>query len=39
MAMAFAPVGLKFPGLTIRDAGVVTKSFPGFWEQFNNLVI
>lgn len=39
MAMAFAPAGLKLPGLIIRNAGVVSKSFPTFWEQFDNLVI
>ena len=39
MAMAFASAGLRFPGLMIRDAGVVTKSFPGFWKQFDNLMI
>lgn len=38
MAMAFAPAGLKFPGLTIRDAQVVTKSFPCFWEQLDKLL-
>ena len=38
MAMAFAPAGLKFPGLTIRDAQVVTKSFPGFWKQLDKLL-
>ena len=35
MAMAFAPVGLKLPGLVIRNAGVVTKSFPTFRVVFN----
>ena len=39
MAMAFAPAGLKLPGLVIRNAGVVSKSFPTFWEQFDNLVM
>lgn len=32
MAMAFAPLALKVP-LTINDAGVVSKSYPGFWED------
>ena len=32
MAMAFAPLGLKLP-LQINDAGVVSKSYPGFWED------
>ncbi len=38
MAMAFAPLALKIP-LTIHDAEVVSKSFPTFWEDFNNLGI
>lgn len=32
MAMAFAPMALKVP-LTINDAGVVSKSYPGFWSD------
>ena len=39
MAMAFAPAGLKLPGLVIRNAGVVSKSFPTFWEQLGKLLI
>lgn len=37
MAMAFAPAAWKYPGLVIRDKEVVTKSFPGYWEQFEKL--
>ncbi len=37
MAMAFAPVGLYIPGIIIRDAGVVTKSYPGFWDDMRRL--
>lgn len=33
MAMAFAPVALFLPGIVIKDAGVVTKSYPGFWDD------
>ena len=33
MAMAFAPAAIKHPGLIIRDAEVVTKSYPQFWQQ------
>lgn len=33
MAMAFAPAALYFPGLQINDAEVVTKSYPGFWDD------
>ncbi|PVW17098.1 3-phosphoshikimate 1-carboxyvinyltransferase [Marixanthomonas spongiae] len=32
MAMAFAPLALKVP-IEIDDAGVVSKSFPTFWED------
>ncbi len=37
MAMAFAPVGLYIPGLVIRDAEVVTKSYPRFWHDMELL--
>lgn len=33
MAMAFAPAAIKFPGLRINDPGVVTKSYPSFWDD------
>lgn len=36
MAMAFAPLGLKIP-FEIEDAKVVSKSYPGFWEDFEKL--
>lgn len=36
MAMAFAPLGLKVP-FEIEDAEVVSKSYPGFWEDFKKL--
>jgi len=36
MAMAFAPLGLKVP-FEIEDAEVVSKSYPGFWEDFEKL--
>jgi len=39
MAMAFAVVGLAVEGVTIRDAGVVSKSFPAFWEMFDRLTV
>ena len=32
MAMAFAPLVLKVPGLRIADAEVVSKSYPDFWK-------
>ena len=33
MAMAFAPAAIRFPGLQIEDPGVVTKSYPNFWND------
>ena len=33
MAMAFAPAAIRFPGLIIDDAQVVSKSYPLFWEH------
>ncbi|MFD2516462.1 3-phosphoshikimate 1-carboxyvinyltransferase [Salinimicrobium flavum] len=36
MALAFAPLALKFP-LEIADAEVVSKSFPGFWNSLRDL--
>ncbi len=33
MAMALAPVALFVPGIVIRDAEVVTKSYPEFWDH------
>lgn len=35
MAMAFAPLGLKIP-IHINDAGVVSKSYPSFWEDMKS---
>jgi len=36
MALAFAPLALK-TRLKIKDAEVVAKSYPGFWEDLTNL--
>ncbi len=33
MALAFAPLALKLPGLKINHPEVVTKSYPRFWED------
>ncbi len=33
MAMALAPLSLVCEQVTIEDPGVVTKSYPGFWED------
>ncbi len=37
IAMSFALVGLKVPGIFIRDENCVEKSFPDFWEVFKTL--
>ena len=34
IAMAFAPLKLRFPNLVIEHPEVVDKSFPEFWDQF-----
>jgi len=39
MAVALAPAGVRYCGLIVRDADVVSKSFPGFWEQYDHLVM
>lgn len=36
MAMAFAPLGLRTP-LIIKDAEVVSKSYPQFWEDLKGI--
>lgn len=36
MAMCLAPVALYMPGIIIRDAGVVSKSYPDFWEHLRD---
>lgn len=36
MAMAFAPMALKIP-VTIEDPQVVSKSYPGFWSDFDKI--
>lgn len=35
LAMAFAPAAIAFPGLVIKDAEVVTKSYPRFWHHLS----
>ena len=37
MAMSFAIAGLRIPGMAIRNESCVAKSFPGFWEVFDQL--
>ncbi len=33
MAMAFAPAAVKFPGIVIKNAEVVSKSYPEYWNH------
>ena len=33
MAMAFAPMAIKYGALEIEDPGVVAKSYPSFWQD------
>jgi 3-phosphoshikimate 1-carboxyvinyltransferase len=33
MAMAFAPACIKFGEIRIADPGVVSKSYPHFWDD------
>jgi 3-phosphoshikimate 1-carboxyvinyltransferase len=37
MAMAFALIGLRVPGIAIADPDCVTKTYPGFWHALANL--
>jgi len=37
MAMSFAVVGLRVPGIVIADPGCVAKTFPGFFEVLDQL--
>ncbi|MBN1254933.1 MAG: 3-phosphoshikimate 1-carboxyvinyltransferase [Deltaproteobacteria bacterium] len=37
IAMSFACLGLAIPGIRIKDAGCVDKSFPGFWDELKKL--
>lgn len=37
MAMAFAPLCLQFGNIVIEDAEVVSKSYPGFWNDLKRL--
>lgn len=36
LAMAFAVLGLGVDGLSIEDPGVVSKSWPSFWSEFDS---
>ncbi|MBN1199990.1 MAG: 3-phosphoshikimate 1-carboxyvinyltransferase [Bacteroidales bacterium] len=37
IAMAFAPLALNTGGIRISDPSVVSKSYPGFWEEMKKL--
>jgi 3-phosphoshikimate 1-carboxyvinyltransferase len=37
IAMSFAVAGLKIPGVAIEDPECVAKSFPDFWQFFQQL--
>jgi 3-phosphoshikimate 1-carboxyvinyltransferase len=37
IAMSFAIAGLNTPGVRITDPGCVAKSFPNYWEVFDQL--
>jgi 3-phosphoshikimate 1-carboxyvinyltransferase len=37
MAMAFAALAIKYPGVTIDAPEVVKKSYPGFWDDLRKL--
>jgi len=37
MAMSFALVGLRVPGIEIEDPDCVAKTFPGFWAALDGL--
>lgn len=37
MAMSFALLGLRSPGIEIADPDCVTKTFPGFWRMLDDL--
>lgn len=36
MAMAFAPLAIKHPGLVVNNSEVVTKSYPTFWDDLQS---
>lgn len=37
MAMSFALLGLRVPGIRIADPGCVAKTFPGYWDALDLL--
>lgn len=37
LAMAFAGAAAYIPGIVVKDAGCVAKSYPGYWEMLRSL--
>ncbi len=37
VAMSFALIGLKVPGVVIQDPGCVAKTFPDYWQRLERL--
>jgi 3-phosphoshikimate 1-carboxyvinyltransferase len=37
MAMSFALIGLRVPGIRIADPGCVAKTYPSFWNELERL--
>jgi 3-phosphoshikimate 1-carboxyvinyltransferase len=37
MAMSMALIGLKVPGIVIKNSGCVAKTYPGFWQDLEKL--
>jgi 3-phosphoshikimate 1-carboxyvinyltransferase len=37
MAMSMALIGLKVPGIVIKNPGCVAKTYPGFWQDLDKL--
>lgn len=37
LAMAFAPAAAYIPGVIVKDAGCVAKSYPGYWDALSSL--
>jgi 3-phosphoshikimate 1-carboxyvinyltransferase len=37
MAMSMALIGLRVPGIVIKDPGCVAKTYPGFWHDLEKL--
>jgi 3-phosphoshikimate 1-carboxyvinyltransferase len=37
MAMSLALIGLKVPGVVVRNPGCVAKTYPGFWQDLDKV--